>query len=82
MQLRLDLAQDVFVFLQNLVDVAAQLARFGVDDLVFFLDTNGQGGRFHRGDTIKVATLEPPPAVTFTSDSVESLLISPSMYWP
>src|SRR5688572_1298313 len=81
-QLGLYFAQDVFVFEEDLVDVGAELARDRIDDLVFFFDADRQGGGFHRAATINVATLEPPPAVTLTSDSVDSRLIRPSMYSP
>jgi hypothetical protein len=65
-QLRLDLAQDQLVLLQDLRDVGAQLARLRIDDLVLFLDADGQGRRLScdllRGSTTNVARLEPPPA--------------------
>jgi hypothetical protein len=46
-QFRLDLAEHQVVFLQNLRDIRAQLARFRVDDLVLFFDADGETGRIH-----------------------------------
>ena len=41
-QLRLDLAQQEMIAVENLGDVRLQLPGFGIDDLVLFLDPEGQ----------------------------------------
>src|SRR5688572_19415625 len=85
-QFRLDLAQHQLVFLQDLRDVGTQLARAGIDDLVFLFDANGERRRLHgspqRGSTTKDARLEPLPAVTLTSGSLDSRVRQLSTYTP
>src|SRR5690348_4691378 len=79
MQLGLDLAEQHLIPVQNLGDVRAELTGLRVDDLVLFLDSEGQGRRFHvRFSTTNVGTVDPPPAVTLSSAAVESRVRQPS----
>src|SRR5207248_11025109 len=95
--LRLDLLAELeLVVLQELRDVGAQLARLRVNDLVLFLDTDGERRRVHgwfgflplaasRGylsSNKNVGTVEPQPAVTFNSASVEMRVKHPSIVAP
>jgi hypothetical protein len=48
-QLRLDLVHDHLVANENLGDVGFELERGGIDDLVLFLDADGERGGFHVG---------------------------------
>jgi hypothetical protein len=41
-QLRLDLLEDDVIALEDLGDVRAELARNGIDDLVFLFDSEGE----------------------------------------
>src|SRR5690606_20204779 len=50
-QFRLHLAEDHRILLEDLGDVAAKLAGLRVDDLVLFLDAEGEAGGFHLGLT-------------------------------
>src|SRR3954468_4492490 len=54
-QLRLDLLlEDEPARLQDLRDVRAQLARDRIDDLVFFLDADGERRWFHKPPTVRL----------------------------
>ncbi len=84
-QLRLDLlAEDDLPSFEDLRDVGAQLAGRGIDDLVFFFDAERQRWGFHgrsgyyRSSITNVGTVEPPPAVTFSSAAVEIRVRQPS----
>jgi len=49
MQLGLHLLEDEMIALEDLGDVRAELARLGIDDLVLFLDPEGQAWGAHEG---------------------------------
>src|SRR4051812_943840 len=81
-QLRLDLCQHEMIATQDLRDVGLQLARLRIDDLILFLDSEGERRRLHRGSTMKVGVCDPPPAVTLTSAAVERRDMHPSTCVP
>ncbi len=58
-QLRLHLTQDQVVVLEDLGDVRAQLPRLRIDDLVLFLDPDGQRRWLHGFSGVGGATVCP-----------------------